>query len=164
MQVVATVTSQLEKAKDSSEPISIVFLPLKSSAAKDLIRKEVERNDVILIQKVAFFASNATTPGLNQFYCFSSLSSCTTNSRSCSGHGTCVAAKANPNCFYCACKDGKIGDSCEFTDAVSVFHIVFFTSIVLLIVIVAVVYAILSIDITKDQWVYSAQSVRTKTE
>ena len=79
--------------------------------------------------------------------CYGNFSLCNTTSSGCSGQGQCVATSLNGReCFVCACNVDYAGESCQYFDISSIFWIMVFTSVTLIIAVIITSITLCTID------------------
>jgi hypothetical protein len=71
--------------------------------------------------------SKRDVPVIQDASCFASKDDCNNGTSSCSGFGSCK--KVADKCYSCQCDTKRVGDSCQYIDAVSDFHLLFWTSV-----------------------------------
>lgn len=73
--------------------------------------------------------------------CFTSAKACQNGTSHCSGNGQCVLI--GESCYACQCKSSSfVGDSCQYVDAVNDFQLLFWTSVLLIVVTTSVVVCV----------------------
>ncbi|KAG1473509.1 hypothetical protein G6F56_000911 [Rhizopus delemar] len=87
--------------------------------------------------------------------CYKSSKACNNGTSRCQGHGKCVK---NNNCFTCQCKPSFVGDSCEYVDAVSDFQLLFWTSVLLIVITTSVVACVYQSGNNMDTGIIMTQS------
>jgi len=80
----------------------------------------------------------------NTYSLFENADECNKATNSCNGNGECVSdSKLNAGCFYCKCKkEGKIqygGSSCEAENISSQFNLLFWTAVLLIVILILMV-------------------------
>lgn len=88
--------------------------------------------------------SSATCARVNNYSLFASAEECMNATNQCNGRGSCVSESVrNPGCFSCKCekKDGKQygGNACEAEDISAKFQLLFWSSVMLIVVLILVV-------------------------
>ena len=91
----------------------------------------------------------------NQFGCWATLDACNNGTGTCSKKGNCTKQAKYENCFRCDCSKGFLGRKCEFVDRVESFHLVFWTSLGLIVIALSSVSLLFSMDTGKDSWVFA---------
>lgn len=90
--------------------------------------------------------------------CFKTLSACKNGTADCSGNGQCTQIEVH--CFTCQCKSSSyIGESCQYIDAVSDFQLLFWTSVLLIVVTASVVVCVYQSGNIVDGGIIMAQSL-----
>ncbi|CEP12128.1 hypothetical protein [Parasitella parasitica] len=90
--------------------------------------------------------------------CYKTYDACKNNTSNCSGNGQC--AQIQENCYTCACKSSSyIGESCQYIDAVGDFQLLFWTSVLLVVITTSVVVCIYQSGNIVDGGIIMAQSL-----
>lgn len=96
-----------------------------------------------------FFAEGET--------CFTSAKSCANGTASCSGNGQCTLIKEN--CYACQCKSSAyVGESCQYVNAVGDFQLLFWTSVLLIVITTSVVVCVYQSGSNTDAGIIMTQS------
>lgn len=89
--------------------------------------------------------------------CFTSAKACANGTASCSGNGQCTLIKEN--CFACQCKSSSFtGESCQYVNAVNDFQLLFWTSVLLIVVTTSVVVCVYSSGSDSESAIIMTQS------
>lgn len=90
--------------------------------------------------------------------CFKTFNACKNGTSNCSGNGQCT--KIQENCYTCACKSSSyIGESCQYIDAVGDFQLLFWTSVLLVVITASVVVCVYQSGDIVDGGIIMAQSL-----
>ncbi|KAI8996868.1 hypothetical protein BDB01DRAFT_768781 [Pilobolus umbonatus] len=89
--------------------------------------------------------------------CYPTLEDCNNGTASCSKQGSCIAVK--DDCFTCACDSTFTGESCQYIDAVGDFQLLFWTSVLLIVVTTSVVGCVYQSGNTNEGGILMAQSL-----
>jgi hypothetical protein len=93
---------------------------------------------------------------VDQDVCYKSARACRNGTDHCQGHGQCV--EDSNGCFSCQCKPSYVGESCEYVDAVSDFQLLFWTSVLLIVITTSVVACIYQSGSDADTGIIMTQS------
>ncbi|KAI8077010.1 hypothetical protein BDF21DRAFT_421828 [Thamnidium elegans] len=97
-------------------------------------------------------------PVLAQGVCFKTLNDCNNGTDQCSGHGQC--AQVQENCFSCQCKSSQfVGDSCQYINSVADFQLLFWTTVLLIVITASVVVCVYQSGDMVDGGIIMAQSL-----
>lgn len=108
-----------------------------------------ERRDIHINRLVAAPLSDS---------CFKTVSACKNGTANCSGNGQCT--EVVEGCFSCQCKSSShVGDSCQYIDAVNDFQLLFWTSVLLVVITASVVVCVYQSGNMVDGGVIMAQSL-----
>ncbi|RCI05334.1 hypothetical protein CU098_003043, partial [Rhizopus stolonifer] len=89
--------------------------------------------------------------------CYATASACKNNTSYCHGHGQCV--KVDKNCYACQCQSSYVGESCQYVNAVSDFQLLFWTSVLLIVITASVVVCVYQSGNIVDGGIVMTQSV-----
>lgn len=90
--------------------------------------------------------------------CFKTMNACKNGTSDCSGNGQCT--KIQENCYTCACKSSSyIGQACQYIDAVGDFQLLFWTSVLLIVITASVVVCVYQSGNIVDGGIIMAQSL-----
>ncbi|KAF1798243.1 hypothetical protein V8B55DRAFT_1552654 [Mucor lusitanicus] len=90
--------------------------------------------------------------------CFKTSDACKNGTSNCSGNGQCT--KIQENCYTCACKSSSyIGEACQYVDAVGDFQLLFWTSVLLVVITASVVVCVYQSGNIVDGGIIMAQSL-----
>lgn len=90
--------------------------------------------------------------------CFKTSADCKNGTSNCSGNGQCT--KIQENCYTCACKSSSyIGEACQYVDAVGDFQLLFWTSVLLVVITASVVVCVYQSGNIVDGGIIMAQSL-----
>jgi hypothetical protein len=93
--------------------------------------------------------------------CFTTAKSCKNGTSNCSGNGQCVLVET---CYTCQCTSSSfVGDSCQYVNAVSDFQLLFWTSVLLIVITTSVVVCVYQSGSNAESGIILTQSV-PKTE
>lgn len=126
--------------------------------------------ETMLARSQLLLADNSSSAEIdppNIYGCFNSESDCSTYTKSCGGKGKCVKSGLMAgSCFLCQCDKAFAGPSCEFEDIVASFHLVFWITLLVIILITAGLFLLLSADSGSEGLVYvgGSSSPRAKNE
>ncbi|KAG1152725.1 hypothetical protein G6F37_003936 [Rhizopus arrhizus] len=93
---------------------------------------------------------------VDQDVCYKSARACRNGTDHCQGHGQCV--EDSNGCFSCQCKPSYVGESCEYVDAVGDFQLLFWTSVLLIVITTSVVACIYQSGSDADTGIIMTQS------
>ena len=125
--------------------------------------------DILSIATIAaFFCFNSfvITPvdaQSSNITCYDSLALCQSQTANCSSQGTCLSS-SNGSCFSCSCTGQYVGNSCQTYDISVQFHLLLWTSILLVVALIASVSLLAYMDPTKDSLVYRIGNQRPKID
>ncbi|KAI7898338.1 uncharacterized protein BX663DRAFT_525484 [Cokeromyces recurvatus] len=96
--------------------------------------------------------------------CYKTLESCKNSTSDCNGHGQCVKVQEKEECYACQCQQASatkkyIGDSCQFIDAVGDFQLLFWTSVLLIVITASVVVCVYQSGNIIDGGIIMTQSI-----
>ncbi|KAK4517756.1 uncharacterized protein ATC70_001100 [Mucor velutinosus] len=89
--------------------------------------------------------------------CFKTSDACKNGTSNCSGNGQCT--KIQENCYTCACKSSYVGEACQYVDAVGDFQLLFWTSVLLIVITASVVVCVYQSGNIVDGGIIMAQSL-----
>jgi len=89
-------------------------------------------------------AGASTCSRVNKYSRFASADECNAATNNCNGRGSCVAeSKRNPGCFSCKCNKVEGiqygGNSCEAEEISSKFNLLFWTAVILIVILILIV-------------------------
>ncbi|KAI8384105.1 hypothetical protein BD560DRAFT_384995 [Blakeslea trispora] len=94
----------------------------------------------------------------NEEVCHKTLSVCKKNTSDCSGNGHCI--KIEKDCFACQCKSTSyMGEACQYVNAVGDFQLLFWTSVLLIVITASVVVCVYQSGNIVDGGIIMTQSV-----
>lgn len=135
------VIPNFQQLYDSGAVSTIILTPI--------IKQQNQRRDIHINRLVAAPLGDA---------CFKTVSACKNGTANCSGNGQCV--EAAEGCFTCQCKSSShVGDSCQYVDAVNDFQLLFWTSVLLVVITASVVVCVYQSGNIVDGGVIMAQSL-----
>ena len=89
--------------------------------------------------------------------CFKTIADCKNGTLNCSGNGQCTQVDT---CFTCQCKSSAfVGESCQYVNAVSDFQLLFWTSVLLIVITASVVVCVYQSGNIVDGGIIMAQSL-----
>ncbi|KAI9480611.1 MAG: hypothetical protein EXX96DRAFT_563498 [Benjaminiella poitrasii] len=96
--------------------------------------------------------------------CYKTLESCRNSTSDCSGHGQCTKVQEKKDCYVCQCQQASatkkyIGDSCQYIDAVGDFQLLFWTSVLLIVITASVVVCVYQSGNIVDGGIIMTQSL-----
>lgn len=90
--------------------------------------------------------------------CFKTFDACKNGTSNCSGNGQCT--KIQENCYTCARKSSSyVGEACQYVDAVADFQLLFWTSVLLVVITASVVVCVYQSGNIVDGGIIMAQSL-----
>lgn len=120
--------------KNPKGKASVVYLSEKAFMAELQKRNEVAAAD----SNVTLYSSRDP-----RYFCFVDEDTCKTRTGTCLGRGSCVLID---QCFHCKCNAGFTGVACQYYDYIDTFHILFWTTIVLIVFVAAIIVGTMQIS------------------
>ncbi|KAI8377172.1 hypothetical protein EDC96DRAFT_494747 [Choanephora cucurbitarum] len=94
----------------------------------------------------------------NEQVCHKTSSACKKNTSDCSGNGHCI--KVEKDCYACQCRSSSyMGESCQYVNAVGDFQLLFWTSVLLIVITASVVVCVYQSGNIVDGGIIMTQSV-----
>jgi hypothetical protein len=90
--------------------------------------------------------------------CYKTAHACRNGTSDCSGNGQCT--KVKEDCYSCQCKSSAfVGESCQYINAVGDFQLLFWTSVLLIVITASVVVCVYQSGNMVDGGIIMAQSL-----
>lgn len=90
--------------------------------------------------------------------CYKTADACNNGTSHCNGNGQCT--KVQEDCYTCECKSSAyVGESCQYIDAVSDFQLLFWTSVLLIVITASVLVCVYQSGDIVDGGIIMAQSL-----
>jgi hypothetical protein len=90
--------------------------------------------------------------------CYKTADACTNGTSHCSGNGQCT--KVQEDCYSCQCESSAyVGESCQYINAVADFQLLFWTSVLLIVITASVVVCVYQSGNMVDGGIIMAQSL-----